>query len=85
MASQPKVSSSHVDDICVSVEHTLPGPGSDGAKDVEANAVLEVGLHAHGASAPIDIVILSNVELDDGKHLIEDSSDESDHDDEGVD
>ena len=56
MASQPEVSSTHVDDIRVPVEHTSLGPGSDGAKDVEANAMLEVGSHAHGASAPIDIV-----------------------------
>ena len=85
MASQPKVLSSHVDDIRVPVEHTPPSPGSDGAKDVEANIVLKVGSHAQGASAPIDIVNLSDVESDDGKHLIGDSSDESDHDDEGVD
>ena len=85
MASQPEVSSSHVDDIRVPVEHTPLGLGSDGAKDVEADAVLEVGSHAHGASAPIDIVNLSDVESDDKKHLIGDSSDESDHDDEGVD
>ena len=85
MASQPEVSSSHVDDIRFPVEHTPPGPGSDGAKDVEGNEVLDVGLHAHGVSAPIDIMNLSDVESDDGKHLIGDSSDESHHDDEGVD
>ena len=85
MANQPKVSSSHVDDIYVSVAHTPPGPGSDGAKDVKANTVLEVGSHAHGASAPTDIVNLSDVESDDKKHLIGDLSDKSDHDDEGVD
>ena len=32
MASQPEVSSSHVNDIRVPVEHTPLGPGSDGAK-----------------------------------------------------
>ena len=85
MASQPEVSSSHVDDIRVPVEHTPPSPGSDGTKDVEADAVLEIGSHAHGASAPIDIVNVSNLESDDGKYLIGDSSDESDHDNEGVD
>ena len=42
-------------------------------------------MHAHGASAPIDIVNLSDVESDDGKLLIGESLDESDHDDEGVD
>ena len=85
MASQPEVLSSHVDDIRVPVEHTPPGPGSNGAKDVEADVVLEVGSHAHGASAPIDIVNLSDIESDDEKHLIGDSLDESNHDDEGVD
>ena len=80
MASQPEVSSSHVHDIRVPVAHTPPGLRSDGAKDVEADVVLEVGLHAHGASAPIDIVNLSDIESNDGKHLIGDSSDESDHD-----
>ena len=67
------------------MEHTPPGPRLDGAKDVEADAVLEVGSHAHGASAPIDILNLRDVESDDGKHLIGDLSDKSDHDDEGVD
>ena len=57
----------------------------DTQKDVEVDIVLEVGSHAHGASTPIDIVNLSDVESDDGKHLIGDLSDESDHDDEGVD
>ena len=85
MANQPEVSSSHIDDIRVPVAHTPPGPGLDGAKDVEAESVLEVESHAHGASAPIDIVNLSDVESDDAKHLIGDSSNESDHDDEGVD
>ena len=85
MASQPEVSSSHIDDIRVPVEHTFPGPGSDGAKDVEADVVLEVGSHAHEASAPIDIVNLSDVESDNRKHLIGDSLDESNHDNEGVD
>ena len=47
--------------------------------------MLAVGSHAHGASAPIDIVNLSNVESDDRKYLIGDSLDESDHDNEGVD
>ena len=85
MASQLEVSSSHVDDIRVPVVHTPPGSGSDGTKDVEADEVLAVGLHAHGASAPIDIVNCSDVESDDGKHLIGDSSDESDHDNKGID
>ena len=85
MASQPEVSSSHVDDIRVPMERTSLGLGSDGAKDVEANVVLEVGSHAHGASVPIDIVNLSDVESDDRKHLIGDLSDNNDHDDKGVD
>ena len=85
MASQPQVLSSHVDDIRVPVAHTPPGPRSDGAKDVEADVVLEVESHAHEASALIAIVNLSDVESNNGKHLIGDSSDKSDHDDEGVD
>ena len=84
MASQPEVSSSHVEDIRVPVAHTPLSLRSDGAKDVEADGVLEVGSHAHEASAPIDIVNLSDVESDDEKHLIGDSLDKSDHDDEGV-